>query len=118
MQTRKLIYIALAGSLLAFGCNRAESPQEVQEDVAAAQQESAEQSAEAREDLAANYGQASPGQVAQNEYDLAIAEADGKHKVALEACEAMSGSEQEVCKQRADEELAAEKTRAESLKSQ
>jgi hypothetical protein len=115
MQTRKVIFAALAGSLLVFGCNRAESPGEVQEDVADAQQDAAEQSSEAREEVATSE---TPGQVMENEYDLAITEAEGQHQVAMEACEAMSGTEQEACKARADEELAAAKQRAESLKPQ
>jgi hypothetical protein len=116
MQSRNLIYPVLVGTLLVFGCNRAESPQEVQEDVAAAQQEATEQTSEAREDLAANYGESSPEQVGTNEYDLAIAESEGNHKVAIEACEALSGTEQEACKERADTELAVTKERAESQK--
>ena len=45
-----------------------------------------------------------------------ITEAEGKHQVAVEACEAMAGAEQEACKARADEELAAAKQSAEALR--
>ncbi|HSL69597.1 MAG TPA: hypothetical protein VK864_05105, partial [Longimicrobiales bacterium] len=115
MHTRKLILTVLASSVLAFGCNRAESPQEVQEDVADAQQDAAEATSEAREEVAQA---TTPEQTVQSEYDLAITDAEGKHKVAIEACEAMAAEQQEACKARADEELEAAKQRAESLRVQ
>jgi hypothetical protein len=106
-----------AGLLLLTGCNRAESPQEVREDVAEARQEGAEEVAEARADAAEDrvdtgYGMSeSP---AEGQYDVRIAQAEADHKVAIEGCEILEGDAQQNCKDQADANLDARKAEAEA----
>jgi hypothetical protein len=109
----------LAVLLLVTGCNRAETPAEVRQDVAEAHREGAEQVAEARADLAqdrADAGQAFNESTAENRYVLQLAKADADRKVALEQCEALSGSPQEACKELAEEKHELRMAEAERLR--
>jgi len=102
--------------LLMTGCNRAESPSEVREDVAEAQQEGAEDVAEKQADLAkdrADSGDVINESTAENRYELLVAQADAERKVALEQCEALSGSAQVACKESADAQYELSKAEAE-----
>jgi hypothetical protein len=106
----------IATLLLVTGCNRAESPAEVREDVAEAQRDGTEQVAEAREDLArdrADTGEVFNESSAENRYELQVAKADADRKVALEQCETLSGSAQEACKELAEEKYELRKAEAE-----
>ena len=117
--------MVILGAVFA-GCNKAETTAEVQSDVAEAQATRSENVAEARRDGADEISQQQQDLNAQrrdvNEaaadrnYDVAIAKAEGDHKVATEACEALAGSAQTNCKDQADAMLKSEKSRAETLK--
>ena len=77
----------LLGAFLALAaCQKAETPPEVREDVAAAK--------------------------IQAEADVAIAKAEGEHDIEVARCEALTGSERETCKDQADKVLDAAKTAA------
>lgn len=107
---------ALAALLVLTACNRAESPAEVREDVAEAKRDGAEQVAEAQADLAQDHldsGEAVNESTAENRYELRVAKADADRKVALEQCEALSGSAQEACKELAEEKYDLRKAEAE-----
>jgi hypothetical protein len=107
--------IALAGLLVlagAAGCNKQKSPDVVAGDVANAQQKAAGEVADARQD-AAKDSQGAAAKVdekskdldetnAKGAYDVALAQADGDHKVATEKCQAMAGDAQKACKDQAD----------------
>jgi hypothetical protein len=107
--------IALAGLLVlagAAGCNKQKSPDAVASDVANAQQKAAGEVADARQD-AAKDSEGAAAKVdekskdlddtnARGAYDVAIAQADGDHKVATEKCQAMAGDAQKACKDQAD----------------
>jgi hypothetical protein len=117
MQSRDLILAALAGALFVVGCNRAEAPGEMQEDVAA-QQDAAD---EAREQVAQGYppstpARGTPQQAGGSQYDLAIADAEAAHKVARKTCGSLATKEQQACNDRADDELAVARAQAESLR--
>jgi len=102
--------------LLMTGCNRAEPPSEVREDVAEARQEGAADVAEKQADLAqdqADAGQMINESTAENRYELLVAQADADRKVALEQCEALSGSAQQACKESADAQYELSKAEAE-----
>ena len=102
--------------LLMTGCNRAEPPAEVREDVAEAQQEGAEAIAEKQADLAedrAESGEVLNESTAENRYELLVARADADRKVAMEQCEALSGSAQAACKESADAQYELSKAEAE-----
>ena len=94
------------------GCNNAKSPDAVANDVANAQQKSAEKVADAQESAAKDNAKAEDkvddktktltDTEAPGAYDVAIAKADGDHKIATEKCKAMSGDAQKACKDQAD----------------
>ena len=104
-----IVALAIAA---ASGCNNAKSPDAVANDVAAAQAKRASEVADAKQDAAkdANKAEAKADDksgdlnntTAKGAYDVAIAQADGDHKVAVQKCEAMSGDAQKSCKDQAD----------------
>ncbi len=121
MQSRNLVLATLAGALFVVGCNRAESPGETQDEVAAQQDAADEAMTEAREQVAQSYPPGTPAtdaprQAGRSQYDVAIADAEAAHKAAVEACEALAAEEQQACKHRADDDLGAARSRAESLR--
>ena len=103
MNTKMLWIVMAAGLVSLAGCHKAESPSEVQHDVAEANQDvsQAEQKAEEKK--------------ADSAADVAVAQAEGAHKVAIEKCEAMSGKAQKACKDKADADLDAAKANAKAM---
>jgi colicin import membrane protein len=116
-----------ASALLGLSaCNKAESPDKVQADVAKAQSDAAEENAKAeqkqkqveaqaaqdRADAQAKAADKSVGAVA----DTAVTEAEGETKVALAKCEALEGDAQKACIDKANTHLAAVKEKAKAAK--
>ena len=109
-------HLILVAGILFFAalaaCNNAKSPDAVANDVAAARQKSANEVAKAQESAAKDADNATAkvndkqGDLdatnAKGAYDVAIAKADGEHKVALEKCNALAGDAQKACKDQAD----------------
>ena len=97
---------------LVAGCNHAKSPTEVAKDVNSASQTAEERDAKAEEKAAAKVAdeQKDVGKAQRDEQheaavqsqDVAKTEAEGARKVALAKCEALSGSRQQACKDRAN----------------
>jgi hypothetical protein len=131
----KLIMI---GSMLILGlsaaaCNQAKSPTAVQRDVSKAEADRTAKVAEARKegnqaiqrqqkdvdaqqrDVAAERRDVNVAAANKN-YEIALAKADGDYKVAIQECEALSGSQQSACKERAEAAHKANKADAELLK--
>jgi PDZ domain-containing secreted protein len=119
----------LASALLSLSaCNKAESPEKVQADVAKAQSEAAVENAKAdekvkeveaaavkdRADAVAKVADKSVGAVV----DSAVTQAEGETKVALAACEALEGDAQKACKDKANAHLDAVKAKAKSAKAE
>lgn len=101
---KKALWAGGAIALLSIaGCNRAESPAEVARDVTSAQQDRAEEVADARQD------------VNQESRDVAIARAEGDHKITIEQCEALAGDAQKACKDQADAALASAKANIDAM---
>ena len=104
--------VALLAVAAAPGCNNAKSPDSVANDVASAQAKRASEVADAKQDAAkdANKAEAKVNDKtndldntnAKGAYDVAMAQADGDHKVATQKCEALSGDAQKACKDQAD----------------
>jgi hypothetical protein len=118
----------LASALLGLSaCNKAESPDKVQADVAKAQSDAADANAKAdqkqkqveaeaakdREDAQVKAADKSVGAVA----DSAVTQAEGKTKVALAKCEALEGDAQKACKDQANAHMDAVKEKAKAAKS-
>jgi hypothetical protein len=102
--------IGILATALACGCNSAKSPAAVATDVAAARQQASAEVTDARKDAAKNVDAASSGSSskdltdvdAKTAYDVAVAQADGDHNVAIQQCLALTGEAQKSCKERAD----------------
>src|SRR5271168_3531288 len=107
-----LSFVALLAIAAAAGCNNAKSPDAVAKDVAAAQAKRASEVADAQQDAARDSNKAEAKVAdkttdlnnvdAKGAYDVAMAQADGDHKVALQKCDALSGDSQKACKDQAD----------------
>ena len=117
----------LAGALMCLSaCNKAESPENVQADVAKAQSTAAEENAKAdekvkqveaeaakdRADALAKVADKSVGALA----DSAVTQAEGETKIALAKCQALEGDAQKTCKDDANAHLDAVKAKAKAAK--
>jgi cell division protein FtsB len=118
----------LAGVLIGLSaCNKAESPEGVQANVAKAKSEAVEENAKAdekmkqveaeaakdRADAEAKAADKSVGAVV----DSAVTQAEGETKVALAKCEALEGDAQKACKDKANAHMDAVKAKAKAAKS-
>jgi hypothetical protein len=134
MKTTTLLMIAVTGIVLG-GCNKAETPAEVREDVAEAQAEGNRDVADARADAqkdsidaetdvtkavadhnvneAIDQAHEAEKVAARGDAKVQLAQAEATHKVAIEKCNAISGEAQRECKDRADANLNTAKEQAE-----
>lgn len=97
------------------GCQRAESPEKTEADVSKAAIEGEHDAAQTRHDVAERTMDAQKEvndanlklahESAEGRRDIVVAEAETKHKVALQACEPMTGDARSDCKKRADLEF-------------
>lgn len=114
--------VAILMTVFVAACNNAKSPDTVSKDVAKAEQKA---SAEVNksEDAAAKNLNGAAGNVddkliafnnaaAKDAYDLAVANADGKRKIALANCESQTGDAQKQCKDQAEADYSAAKASA------
>jgi hypothetical protein len=49
-------------------------------------------------------------------YEVAVARADGDHKIAIQKCDALEGHNQKICKEQADADYEVEKSDAKAIK--
>lgn len=122
MQKLLLPMIGILTAALACGCNSAKSPAATAIDVAAARQQASTEVADARKDAAKNVDSAVANADssskdrndvgARSAYDVAVAQADGDHNVAIQQCLALTGEAQKSCKERADAAYDQAKTHA------
>jgi hypothetical protein len=118
----------IASALLCLSaCNKAESPDKVQEDVAKAQNKAAEDNAKAdekvkqveataakdRADAVAKVADKSVGAIA----DSAVTQVEGETQVALAKCQALEGDAQKACKDAANAHLDEVRAKAKAAKS-
>ena len=125
MQKLMLSLVALLAVAAASGCDHAKSPDTVANDVAAAQAKRASAVADAKQDAAKDENKAEAkvddktadlnNANAKGSYDVAMAQADGDHKVALQKCEALSGDSQKACKDQADAKYDLAKANAKAM---
>ena len=116
-----------ASALLSLSaCNKAESPEKVQADVAKAQSTAVEENAKAdekvkqveaeaakdRADALAKVADKSVGALA----DSAVTQAEGDTKIALAKCQALEGDAQKSCKDEANAHLDAVRAKAKAAK--
>jgi Tfp pilus assembly major pilin PilA len=119
-----MLVAVLVGATLG-GCNNAKSPDTVAKDVADAQAKRASEVANARQDAAKDENKAEAkvddktadlnNTNAKGAYDVAMAQADGDHKVALQRCDGLAGDAQKACKDQADAKYDLAKANAKSM---
>jgi len=118
----------LASALLCLSaCNKAESPDKVQADVAKAQSSAAEENAKADEKVKQVEAEAAKdradalAKVADKSVDVvadsAVTQAEGDTKIALAKCQALEGDVQKSCKDNANAHLNAVREKAKAAKS-
>ena len=117
----------LASALLCLSaCNKAESPEKVQAEVAKAQSNAAEENAKADQKVKEVEAEAAKdrtdalAKVADKNVDAiadsAVTQAEGETKVALAKCEALEGDAQKACTDKANAHLDAVKAKAKAAK--
>jgi hypothetical protein len=123
-----ILWAAAAAAMLALGgCNKAESPDKVQRDVAKAtadaerkDERAAEKEAKAdasiTNDVVKDVDKANQKEV-NAAADDAVTQAEGENKIALAKCAALGGDAQKTCKEQANAELKLAKERAKAIKS-
>src|SRR6201995_5614677 len=125
MRNSILILAAMVASGMLAGCNNAKSPDTVAKDVADAQAKRAAEVANARQDAAKDENKAEAkvddktadlnNTNAKGAYDVAMAQADGDHKVALQRCDGLAGDAQKACKDQADAKYDLAKANAKAM---
>jgi hypothetical protein len=108
MKTPWPMILVAALSLGLGACDRAESPTEVREDVAEAQQDAAGEITQEQSEAMAD-----STVTMQDNREIMIARAEGDHRIALERCDSMSGDAQQACKDQADAALEQARAQAE-----
>jgi hypothetical protein len=127
MRAGFLLSAAAAAMLMLSGCNKAESPDKVANDVAKATESAEKKDARAEEraektdaavtnDLSKDVDKANTKEV-RAAADDAVIQAEGENKIALAKCEALAGDAQKACKDQANSQLEMVKQRAKALKS-
>jgi len=119
----------LASALLGLSaCNKADSPDRIQADIAKAKSDAVAENAKAdekqkqvqaeaakdRADAEAKAADKSVGALV----DSAVTQAEGETRVALAKCEALEGDAQKACKDKANTHMAAVKEKAKAAKSE
>jgi hypothetical protein len=104
--------LVLTALLLLSGCDRAKSPKAAANDISEAKQSAAQELADAQAQAAKDVNAASLDAQAKSlklaranataASELALAKADGDHKVAIQQCLALDGIAQRTCKDQAD----------------
>jgi hypothetical protein len=98
----------VAALLALAGCNNAKAPDAQAQDLAAANKSATNEISNAQRDAQKD--------ASQDSYNIAVAQADGDHKVALQKCESLQGHDQQVCKDQADADYDAAKANAKAAK--
>jgi hypothetical protein len=120
VQKLLLPMIGILTTALACGCNSAKSPAAVATDVAAARQQASTEVTDTRKDAAKNVDSVAANgsskdlndASARAAYDVAVAQADGDHNVAIQQCSALTGRAQKSCNEGADAGYDQAKTQA------
>jgi hypothetical protein len=101
-------WVGVATLAVLGGCNNAKSPDTAARDIAAADQSAATKVADAQRDAQKD--------MSADAYNVAVAQAEGDHKVAIQKCETLQGHDQQVCKDQADADYEAAKANAKAAK--
>ena len=109
----------LAGAAIALlaigGCDKAQTPKDVQHDVTSAANTAADKNAQASEKQG-EVASAANRDVGNAAADAAVTEAEGIQKVALARCESQAGDARKACTDEADAALAMARARAKAMR--
>jgi methionine synthase II (cobalamin-independent) len=119
----------LATTLLGLSaCNKAETPEKVQADVAKAKSDAAQENTKADEKVTQAEAQAAKDRADAEAkaadksvvalVDSAVTQAEGDTKIALAKCEALEADAQKACKDKANAHMDAVKAKAKAAKSE
>jgi hypothetical protein len=108
MRTTILSIAGAAAFLMVAGCNNAKSPDTASKDIAAADNSAAHEVADAKRDAQTD--------LSTDAYKVALAQADGDHKIAIQKCETLQGHDQQSCKDQADADYEAAKANAKATR--
>jgi FlaG/FlaF family flagellin (archaellin) len=98
----------VATLMLLGACNNAKSPETASKDIAQANRSASEEVAKARNEEQKDAN--------ADNYNVAVAQADGDHKIAVQKCETLEGKDQQACKDKADADYEAAKANAKATK--
>lgn len=90
--------------LMASACNKANSPDAEANGIAAAHESAIKEVAKAETSQQKD--------LSTDAYNVALAQADGDHKIAIQKCDALEGQPQKACKDQADADYDAAKANA------
>jgi hypothetical protein len=102
------LWVGVATLAVLAGCNNAKSPDTAARDIANADKQAAAKVADAQRDAQKD--------MSKDAYNIAVAQADGDHKVAIQKCDALQGHDQQACKDQADADYEAAKANAKAAK--
>lgn len=108
MRTTTISWAGIAALALLSACNNAKSPDTAAKDLASADKSAAHEVADAQRDAQKD--------MSSDAYNVAVAQADGDHKIAIQKCETLQGHDQQVCKDQADANYDAAKANAKAAK--
>jgi hypothetical protein len=109
MRARTLSLTAAAAALgLLAACNGAKSPEAASRDIQAADRSAAREVSDARHDQQKD--------MSTDAYEVAVAQADGDRKVAIQKCDTLQGHDQKLCKDQADADYEAAKAIAKATR--
>ncbi len=120
-----LAYGIMVTAFIMTGCDNAKSPEDVAKDVAKAEQKASNEVAKSEDNAAKDLSKAANNvddkliafnnDAARDAYNLAVAQADGDHRVAIAKCAALAGDVQKTCKDQADADYGAAKANAKAV---
>jgi hypothetical protein len=108
MRTTILSLAGVATLGLLGACHQAKSPETAARDIGEADRSAAHEVADAQRDAQKD--------MSTDAYNVAVARADGDHKIAIQKCETLQGHDQQVCKDQADADYDAAKANAKAAK--
>jgi hypothetical protein len=108
MRLKITSWVGVAGLALLTACNNAKSPDTAAKDLASADQSAAREVAKAQHDAQKD--------MSADAYNVAVAQADGDHKIAIQKCETLQGHDQQLCTDKADADYDAAKANAKAAK--
>jgi hypothetical protein len=106
MRSIGISLLGAAAMLALAACNNAKSPDTEAKDLAAARQSASQEVADAQRDAQKD--------ASKDAYGVAMAQAEGNHKIAMQKCDSLQGHDQDMCKQQADADYDAAKANAKS----